>query len=455
MEEYKSEDVNVGEVGGQASSAGSSSYHNNGENVSYDPKNDRGQNEKDVEVDLSTFREKWQSELSSRSSEVKKSSSRSNKNDGLTKVDEGDNIETRARNLYLKGIEMEKLGEIYEALRYYRGAVQLVPDIEFKLYNKSKHKSDDDLVDVEVNEEQAEEDGSDSSNTGDDDDDPIEDGELLPRIQKKFSRKPTLCTPKFERDTTHISQLPVEIILLILKWVISEHLDLRSLENFSSVCRGFYLCARDPELWRLACLRIWKFNCGSSPDNYKSWRTMFIERPRVLFDGCYISKTTYIRNGENVFQDQFYRPWYLVAYYRYLRFFPDGTVLMLTSSDEPVQCINLMKSKIARHPVMTGFYRLKNETVTIVVQKQDNKISPQGMKKMMKLKSEQTHHLEFQIKARRRKHIQLTWSRHSVFTKSKKGDESTCSFELNDNRYPPLIFSRVKSFTATTESPLS
>lgn len=53
----------------------------------------------------------------------------------------------------------------------------------------------------------------------------------------------------------HFGQMPMEIILYILRWVVSKDLDLRSLEMFSRVCRGFYLCARDPEIWRLACLR--------------------------------------------------------------------------------------------------------------------------------------------------------------------------------------------------------
>lgn len=130
----------------------------------------------------------------------------------------------------------------------------------------------------------------------------------------------------------------MEIILYILKWVVSSDLDLRSLEMCSRVCRGFYLCSRDPEIWRLACIRYkylnfnfinilnkfsyraWGVNCGNSPKPYSSWRHMFIERSRLHFNGCYISKTTYIRQGENNFQDQFYRPCHLVAYYRYLRY---------------------------------------------------------------------------------------------------------------------------------------
>lgn len=48
----------------------------------------------------------------------------------------------------------------------------------------------------------------------------------------------------------------MEIILYIMKWVVSSEMDLRVLEqSCSSVCRGFYLAARDPEIWRLACVR--------------------------------------------------------------------------------------------------------------------------------------------------------------------------------------------------------
>lgn len=46
---------------------------------------------------------------------------------------------------------------------------------------------------------------------------------------------------------------------------------------------------------------------------------MYLQRPRLRYNGCYISKTSYIRDGENSFQDRFYRPWHLVEYFRYLR----------------------------------------------------------------------------------------------------------------------------------------
>lgn len=47
---------------------------------------------------------------------------------------------------------------------------------------------------------------------------------------------------------------------------------------------------------------------------------MYLHRPRLRYNGCYINKTSYIRDGENNFQDHFYRPWHLVEYFRYLRY---------------------------------------------------------------------------------------------------------------------------------------
>lgn len=85
---------------------------------------------------------------------------------------------------------------------------------------------------------------------------------------------------------------------------------------------------------------------------------MYIDRPRVHFNGCYISKTSYLRYGENNFQDQFYRPIHLIEYYRYIRFFPDGLVFMMTTPDDPGQTIGKLKTKfLTRNDVLKGHYR--------------------------------------------------------------------------------------------------
>ena len=56
---------------------------------------------------------------------------------------------------------------------------------------------------------------------------------------------------------------------------------------------------------------------------YVSWRQMFLEQPHPNFNGVYISRNTYFRKGE-ADDDGLYRPWHMVEYYRYVRFFPDG-----------------------------------------------------------------------------------------------------------------------------------
>lgn len=408
-----------------------------------------------VQDELTYFREKWHKELRVQPKTIKQSVSKEERSRNETDIDPtGTDEESRARMLFYKGIEMEKSGKLYEAIQFYRKAVQIVPDIEFKLDYRPKHINVKNERPPEVTEEIEEtEDSSDDS----DDSEIIEESQLLPKIQRRVSKMRFLCSPKFDQTGTHISFLPVEILLYILRWVVSSDLDLRSIEMFGLVCRGFYLCARDPEIWRLTCLRIWGLNCGSSPGMYGTWRNMFIERSRLNFNGCYISKTTYIRHGENNFQDQFYRPWHLVAYYRYLRFFPEGLVLMLTSPDEPSLCVQQMKSRSPRQPVMVGYYRLKDDKVTLVVQRQDTSRAVQstyrkGLRRREMENAEQTFHMELEIKNHKNKrHFKLVWTYYSVFTKYKHGQESTCTFDLIANRFPPLMFSRVKSFTSESD----
>lgn len=76
-----------------------------------------------------------------------------------------------------------------------------------------------------------------------------------------------------------------------------------------------------------------------------TWRDIFINRCRVKFDGCYISKITYQRLGENSFQDQFYRPVQIVEYFRLIRFFPNGDLFTMTSADELQVSVNKLKNK--------------------------------------------------------------------------------------------------------------
>lgn len=50
----------------------------------------------------------------------------------------------------MKGTEMENSGKLYEAIQFYRQAVQIVPDIEFIMNKKVKPKMAQEVLREEV-----------------------------------------------------------------------------------------------------------------------------------------------------------------------------------------------------------------------------------------------------------------------------------------------------------------
>ena len=58
---------------------------------------------------------------------------------------------------------------------------------------------------------------------------------------------------------------------------------------------------------------------------YKDFRSVYFNAPRLSFIGYYVMKGKYLRDGERDPNSQ-YAPFHLVEYYRYFRFYPDGSV---------------------------------------------------------------------------------------------------------------------------------
>ncbi|XP_055679710.1 F-box only protein 9 [Lutzomyia longipalpis] len=398
---------------------------------------------------LEEFRTTWQKELQ--------------QND-LTKGIESLNLtsesdESIAKKHFLQGTEYERMGKVFEAIRHYRRAVQLVPDIEFRV-RPLLAQQDDDAAPAEAGESMESEEMPDVSDTEED----LTAVDLSVRFQGILGRCRKVCEragdERVLQTSRHLSDLPTEIILYIFKWVISRDLDVRSLEQLAGVCRGFYICARDSELWRLACSKVWGVSVGSPKAmGYLTWRQMYQERPRVHFHGCYISKTSYLRYGENSFQDQFYRPVHLIEYYRYIRFFPEGRVLMLTTPDEPINCIGKLRN---RHPhkkeILGGEYEMHGDTIMVVLKRSRQRIQKAtATSKRHPLYGERdtnTFYLELKIATTaKRRFFQLEWKQYSVIQHRNKTEVAT-DFELIPNQYPPLRFSRVKSYHAESDAPL-
>lgn len=73
----------------------------------------------------------------------------------------------------------------------------------------------------------------------------------------------------------------------------------------------------------------------------QNWQEIFHSHPRIRFTGVYISTVNYTRaGGASATQTTWNTPVLIVTYYRYLRFFRDGTVISLLSTHEPVEVVH-------------------------------------------------------------------------------------------------------------------
>ncbi|KAJ9642246.1 uncharacterized protein PV06_03192 [Exophiala oligosperma] len=71
------------------------------------------------------------------------------------------------------------------------------------------------------------------------------------------------------------------------------------------------------------------------------WRDVFHNHPRVRFTGVYISTVNYTRpGGASATAYTWNNPIHVVTYYRYLRFFRDGTCMSLLTVEEPIDVVH-------------------------------------------------------------------------------------------------------------------
>jgi len=410
--------------------------------------------------DLHTFREQWKKELEEATTNPSGSQHNSEN------IDEGcaEDVHMKAREMFLEAVALEEKGKLYEAIRFYKKAEALVPNIEQEAFAYTRNKFDkQEKVRISESEDHDENgNGCHGNNNAND----LEDNDDITNLCAKFSRLKCASrfSVEFETNMTHISNLPSEVLNYILKWVVSQDLDLLSLESCSAVSRGFYLAARDEEIWRLICVKIW--GPVAATNLYSSWRDMFLVRPRVHFNGCYTNKVSYIREGERGFQDLVtYRAWHVVEYHRFVRFFPGGRLLMVTSADDdPALVMKQMNNRIScsLQGAMMGDYRLVDGIVVCSLKKpKDATKKPAARFRRNRRDAlkyydvpEQEFHLEFYIKGFDFK--SLHWKCYNITSKYKSGQEQLSEFDVtNQNNYPRMQFTPVTTYHFETDSHLT
>lgn len=78
----------------------------------------------------------------------------------------------------------------------------------------------------------------------------------------------------------------------------------------------------------------------STPDQGQDWKELFHSYPRIRYSGVYISTVNYTRpGGASATQATWNTPVHIVTYYRYLRFFRDGSVISLLTTHEPLDVV--------------------------------------------------------------------------------------------------------------------
>lgn len=78
-----------------------------------------------------------------------------------------------------------------------------------------------------------------------------------------------------------IALLPVELLSILIRYVVGSELDVYCLELLSMTSAGFYLLARDGELWHAICRLTFgaKYFNSVSFTTSLSWRQMYITYP--------------------------------------------------------------------------------------------------------------------------------------------------------------------------------
>ncbi|CAL9732777.1 F-box protein Hrt3p [Monosporozyma unispora] len=327
-----------------------------------------------------------------------------------------------AISIWEKGVLKEKDGSMSDAINYYRKAIKIHDGVE-KVYRKKLH--DEWILHKKLQALNLDQNSESNSIKGEnEDEEAILEKELLP------------CWI--------LAMLPNDILLRIVKHVVLTSGE--SWVNLSLSCQKFNeLCFHNTFPYKVFKDYIYpkqRYDEQSMTlngvDNLKvlekelwgeDYISMIKTRPFIKFQGVYISVVNYLRYGTNAEgSSSLLNPVHMITYYRYFRFYEDGTVLRLLATDEPAHIVKHFdkdkkpkNSEICRWGL--GFddnfgkltvTRSNSKYIfreTLTIKKQGNKI-----------------------------HQRLKWVSSNV--ENNEGEISECS--LRNEK--PFYFSRVKSF---------
>ncbi|KAK9471230.1 uncharacterized protein V1510DRAFT_420821 [Dipodascopsis tothii] len=230
----------------------------------------------------------------------------------------------KALRMYELAVEREQSGSLADALKLYRRAFRLDETVD-NLY-KDKHFPAGRARAAEPSQKQA------TSTL------PSTDGAaVLADYQDVAVEAEDDALP------SPLMTLPNELLTHLLRLLALA--DLSGFTRTTYTCRKLaFLAYTDTTLWQRLCESEFPRMVYTDDVDEAAvfarygadWRRMFLERPRVRFNGVYISTCNYHRDGVS---DSWSSPIHMVTYYRYMRFYDDGSVLWLLTTREPAEIV--------------------------------------------------------------------------------------------------------------------
>lgn len=153
-----------------------------------------------------------------------------------------------------------------------------------------------------------------------------------------------------EEKPVYLQKLPYEVIENIMELLLIQ--DTPTWVDFSLCCKKLaFIGFRDKNIWSKLSQLVYEKQVYRDNDEEKfkyliksQWGIkhyqMLNMRPFIKYRGVYISKVSYMKEGarsEN--SNSWNLPYRIITYYRYYRFFPDGTCLKIITVLEPKRVI--------------------------------------------------------------------------------------------------------------------
>lgn len=181
---------------------------------------------------------------------------------------------------------------------------------------------------------------------------------------------------------------------------------------------------------------------------YPTYAKMFRYRPRIRYNGIYISTVNYIRPGAAApSQTTWGSPVHIVTYYRYLRFFRDGSVLSLLTTHEPSEVVHsLLPHLFTTKPPATSpvFRTLKGRWKLGEELEKDGRTELDESALIVETEGfdpKYVYRMELQLKGQERGRSRLMWK---GFWNWNRLTDDWGQFGLRNDK--TFVFSRVKAY---------